>query len=83
MKLWLSSGLEETLLNHFNRRQGLDRDNSADQLLESIKYIDEVDTFTLHTCITSATSPTCYMSGLNTEIVPGMLIVAIAFRKII
>ncbi|KFK35606.1 hypothetical protein AALP_AA4G013000 [Arabis alpina] len=72
VKLWLSSGLEEALLNNFNRHQRHDRDYSADQLLESIKKIDEVDAFTLHTCITSATSPTCYISGLNTEIVPGI-----------
>ncbi|KAG7657527.1 unnamed protein product [Arabidopsis thaliana] len=64
LKLWLSSGLVEALLNS--------HDDSADQLLESIKYINEVDAFTLYTCITSATSPTCYISGLNTDIVPGI-----------
>ncbi|KAL1188131.1 hypothetical protein V5N11_003164 [Cardamine amara subsp. amara] len=67
VKLWLSSGLEEALLC-----QELDGDYSPDQLLESIKYLDEVDAFTLHTSITSATSPTCYISGLNTEIVQGI-----------
>lgn len=79
VKLWLSSGLVEALLNKFNY-QGIDRDDSADQLLESIKYIDEVDAFTLHT---SATSSTCYISGLNTDIVPGTLVLAIASEKII
>ncbi|KAG7588575.1 hypothetical protein ISN44_As07g009030 [Arabidopsis suecica] len=71
VKLWLSSGLVEALLNSFNRQE-LDHDDSADQLLESIKYRNEVDASTLHTCITSATSPTCYISGLNTDIVPGI-----------
>lgn len=83
VKLWLSSGLVEALLNGFNRQE-IDHDDSADQLLESIKYIkNEVDSSTLHTCITSATSPTCYISGLNTDIVTGTLILAIAFRNII
>ncbi|CAN8241412.1 unnamed protein product [Cochlearia groenlandica] len=67
VELWLSSGLEET------HRQGLDSDYSADQLLESIKCIDEIDGLMLHNYITtSATSTSCYISGLNTEIVSGI-----------
>ncbi|CAH8360801.1 unnamed protein product [Eruca vesicaria subsp. sativa] len=73
--LWLSSGLEEALRNNINRYQGLDRDYSADQLLESIRCINEVDAFTLHACITSDTSPSCSISGLNTEIVQGLKMV--------
>lgn len=74
VELWLSSGLEEALRNNnITRLQGLDSDYSADQLLESIRCIDEVDAFTLHACITSDTSPTCCISALNTEIVPGTL----------
>ncbi|KAF8053065.1 hypothetical protein N665_1468s0004 [Sinapis alba] len=66
---WLSSGLEEALQNNNIN----DSDYSAShKLLESIKCIDEVEAFTLHACITSATSPTCCISGLNTEIVPGI-----------
>ncbi|KAG2302454.1 hypothetical protein Bca52824_031105 [Brassica carinata] len=65
---WLSSGLEEALQNNIN---GSDS-SAGHQLLESIRCIDEVDAFTLHACITTATSPTCCISGLNTEIVPGI-----------
>jgi hypothetical protein len=72
VKLWLSSGLEEALRNNINRFQELDGDYSADQLLESIKYIDDVDDFT---CITSASSPTCYISGLSSEMVQGIKMV--------
>ncbi|CAH2047097.1 unnamed protein product [Thlaspi arvense] len=68
-ELWLSSGLDEALRNNINC------DHSADQFLESIECIDEIDAFKLHTCITSTTSPTCYISGLNTEIVPGIKMV--------
>ena len=83
VELWLSSGLEEALRNNIIRLQGVESNYSADQLLESIRCIDEVDAFTLHACITSDTSPTCCISALNTEIVPGTFILAIAFRKII
>ncbi|KAJ4902509.1 hypothetical protein Rs2_16460 [Raphanus sativus] len=65
---WLGSGLEEALQDSTN-----DNDYSAGhQLLESRKCIDEVDAFIFHVCITSATAPTCCISGLNTEIVPGI-----------
>lgn len=77
VELWLSSGLEEALRNNIIRLQGVESNYSADQLLESIRCIDEVDAFTLHA------SPTCCISALNTEIVPGTFILAIAFRKII
>ncbi|CAN6866229.1 unnamed protein product [Brassica oleracea] len=75
VELWLSSGLEEALRNNIIRLQGVESNHSADQLLESIRCIDEVDAFTLHACITSDTSPTCCISVLNTEIVPGIKMV--------
>ncbi|KAH0909924.1 hypothetical protein HID58_033245 [Brassica napus] len=75
VELWLSSGLEEALRNNIIRLQGVESNYSADQLLESIRCIDEVDAFTLHACITSDTSPTCCISALNTEIVPGIKMV--------
>ncbi|CAN8319089.1 unnamed protein product, partial [Cochlearia groenlandica] len=63
VELWLSSGLEEALRDNFNG------DDSADQLLESVKGIDETDGLTLHNyIITSGTSPSCYISGVNTAI---------------
>ncbi|XP_021653009.2 uncharacterized protein LOC110644506 isoform X2 [Hevea brasiliensis] len=69
--LWSSSGLEEALHGILNSPD-FEYHESLKTLLESIKYIHDLDSYTLYNHVVSGQGRICQLSGLTTGIVPGM-----------
>ncbi|KAJ6384470.1 hypothetical protein OIU78_027721 [Salix suchowensis] len=69
--IWSSSGLEEALQS-ISDPAGLDYNGGLTTLIESIKYIHNLDTCTLYNHVFGGQGPICQLSVLTTGTVPGM-----------
>ncbi|KAG8648260.1 hypothetical protein MANES_09G166100v8 [Manihot esculenta] len=69
--LWSSSGLEEAL-HSILISPDFEYDESLKALLESIKYIHDLDAFELYNHAFSGQGPICKLSALTIRTVPGM-----------
>ncbi|KAJ9131462.1 hypothetical protein P3X46_035118 [Hevea brasiliensis] len=68
---WSSSGLEEALHSILNSPD-FEYDESLKTLLESIKYIHDLDAHRLYNHVFSGQGPTCHLSALTAGTLPGM-----------
>ncbi|KAJ6762763.1 hypothetical protein OIU79_023494 [Salix purpurea] len=69
--IWSSSGLEEALQS-ISDPAGLDYNGGLTTLIESIKYIHNLDTLTLYNHVFGGQGPICQLSVLTAGTVPGM-----------
>ncbi|KAB5529324.1 hypothetical protein DKX38_019405 [Salix brachista] len=69
--IWSSSGLEEALQS-ISDPAGLDYNGGLTTLIESIKYIHNLDTCTLYNHVFGGQGPICQLSVLTAGTVPGM-----------
>uniref|UniRef100_A0A2P2JNB7 Uncharacterized protein LOC105134166 n=1 Tax=Rhizophora mucronata TaxID=61149 RepID=A0A2P2JNB7_RHIMU len=69
--LWSSSGLGEAL-ERISGEEDFGFDERIKALLESIKFIQDIDELTLHSHISSGQNPICRLSALTAGLVPGM-----------
>ncbi|KAF2307224.1 hypothetical protein GH714_025556 [Hevea brasiliensis] len=67
---WSSSGLEEALHSILNSPD-FEYDESLKTLLESIKYIHDLDAHRLYNHVFSGQGPTCHLSALTAGTLPG------------
>ncbi|TKY52210.1 hypothetical protein E2542_SST23730 [Spatholobus suberectus] len=72
--IWLASGLEEALLSISNRNNFEPEDISR-ELVESIKYIHELDEHALPSYVISGEQITCQLSALPSGSIPGLNLV--------
>lgn len=68
--LWSSSGLEEAI-GSISDLTGFECNVTPKELLESIKYIHDLDAHALHNHVFSGQEPTCRLSLLAAGTVPG------------
>ncbi|XP_065852132.1 uncharacterized protein [Euphorbia lathyris] len=73
--LWSSSGLEEALQSILSSGD-FEYDGSVKTLLESIKYINDLDVQLLYHHVFSGQNPPCQLSALTAGLIPGMQTVA-------
>jgi len=71
LTIWSSSGLEEALQS-ISDPAGLYYNGGLTTLIESIKYIHDLDTRTLYNHVFCGQGPICQLSVLTAGIVPGM-----------
>uniref|UniRef100_A0A2N9EVN7 Synergin gamma C-terminal domain-containing protein n=1 Tax=Fagus sylvatica TaxID=28930 RepID=A0A2N9EVN7_FAGSY len=71
---WASSGLEDALKS-ISDRIDFEYDGTIKELLESIKYIHDIDALALQNHFFSGQQPICRLSALSTGIVPGLRLV--------
>ena len=71
--IWASSGLEDALKS-ISDRIDFEYDGTIKELLESIKYIHDIDALALQNHVFSGQQPICHLSALSASIVPGILI---------
>ncbi|OAY44089.1 uncharacterized protein LOC110620221 isoform X2 [Manihot esculenta] len=69
--IWSSSGLEMALLGILNSPD-FEYGESLKTILESIKYIHDLDSHTLYNHVVSGQGPICQLSALTAGMVPGM-----------
>ena len=69
--IWSSSGLEEALQS-ISDLAGLDYNGGLTTLIESIKYIHNLDTRTQNNHVFGGQGPICQLSVLTAGTVPGM-----------
>ncbi|KAJ6694297.1 hypothetical protein OIU85_005024 [Salix viminalis] len=69
--IWSSSGLEEALQS-ISDPAGLDYNGGLTTLIESIKYIHNLDACTLYNHVFGGQGPICQLSVLTAGTVPGM-----------
>ncbi|KAK4273478.1 hypothetical protein QN277_021868 [Acacia crassicarpa] len=72
--IWSNSGLEEALLCVSNQNNG-ERAGVSRELLESIKYIHELDEQEVQSCIFTGDETTCQLSALPVGFIPGLKMV--------
>uniref|UniRef100_A0A2P2JND0 Uncharacterized protein MANES_09G166100 n=1 Tax=Rhizophora mucronata TaxID=61149 RepID=A0A2P2JND0_RHIMU len=72
--LWSSSGLGEAL-ERISGEEDFGFDERIKALLESIKFIQDIDELTLHSHISSGQNPICRLSALTAGLVPGLKMV--------
>jgi hypothetical protein len=68
---WASSGLEDALKS-ISDRIDFEYDGTIKELLESIKYIHDIDALALQNHFFSGQQPICRLSALSAGIVPGI-----------
>lgn len=71
--LWSSSGLEEAFQS-ISDPTGFHYSRTPKELLESVKFIHNLDAFSLHNHVFSGKEPTCRLSLLTAGTVPGITI---------
>lgn len=76
--LWLASGLEEALFRKSNQNN-FDSDDISRELVESIKYIHELDEHSLQSYVVSGEETTCQLSALPAGCIPGTCTIILAF----
>ncbi|KAL5783658.1 hypothetical protein ACOSP7_008687 [Xanthoceras sorbifolium] len=69
--LWSSSGLEEAFEN-ISDMAGSEYSGTPKDLIESVKYIHDLDLLALHNHVFSGEEPTCRLSALTAGTVPGL-----------
>ncbi|RDX82586.1 hypothetical protein CR513_36601, partial [Mucuna pruriens] len=69
--IWLASGLEEALLSISNQNN-FGPDGISRELVESIKYIHELDEHALRSYVISGEQTTCQLSALPAGFIPGI-----------
>ncbi|WJX19506.1 hypothetical protein P8452_09193 [Trifolium repens] len=69
--LWLASGLEEAL-SSISNHNNLDADGISRELVQSIKYIHELDEHALQSYVISGEETMCQLSALPAECLPGL-----------
>ncbi|KAH9755005.1 hypothetical protein KPL71_015629 [Citrus sinensis] len=72
--LWSSSGLEEAFLS-ISDPIGFEYNATPKELLESVKYIHDIDVLALHNQVFSGQEPTCRLTLLPAGTVQGMKMV--------
>lgn len=72
--LWSSSGLEEAFLS-ISDPIGFENNVTPKELLESVKYIQDIDVLALHNQVFSGQEPTCRLTLLPVGTVQGMKMV--------
>ncbi|KAG4983437.1 hypothetical protein JHK87_028186 [Glycine soja] len=72
--IWLASGLEEALLSIANQNN-FELDGISRELVESIKYIHELDEHALQSFVISGEQTTCQLSALPAGFIPGLNLV--------
>nr|KYP74344.1 hypothetical protein KK1_007019 [Cajanus cajan] len=73
--IWLDSGLEEALLSISNQNN-IEPDDISRELVESIKYIHELDEHALQSYVISGEQTTCQLSALSAGFIPGFNLVS-------
>lgn len=71
--IWSSSGIEDALKS-ISDPIDFEYDGTIKALLESIKYIHDIDALVLQNHVFSGQKPICHLSALSAGIVPGILI---------
>lgn len=69
--LWLASGLEEAL-SSISNNNNFDANGISRDLVESIKYIHELDEHVLQTYVFSGEETMCQLSALPAGCIPGI-----------
>ncbi|XP_058760589.1 uncharacterized protein LOC131633927 [Vicia villosa] len=69
--LWLASGLEEAL-SSISNCNNFDADGISSDLVESIKYIHELDEHVLQSYVFSEEETMCQLSALPADCIPGL-----------
>ena len=69
--LWLTSGLEEAL-SSISNHNNIDADGISRELVESIKYIRELDEHALQSYVISGEETMCQLSALPAGCIPGL-----------
>ncbi|XP_019452245.1 PREDICTED: uncharacterized protein LOC109354301 isoform X1 [Lupinus angustifolius] len=72
--IWSESGLEEALFSISNQ-SNVEPDGISRELVESIKYIHELDEHLLQSYVISGEETTCQLSALPSGFVPGLKMV--------
>ncbi|XP_027365053.1 dentin sialophosphoprotein isoform X2 [Abrus precatorius] len=72
--IWLASGLEEALFSISNQNN-FEPDDISRELVESIKYIHELDEHALQSYVISGEQTTCQLSALPAGFIPGLNLV--------
>lgn len=80
--IWSDSGLEEALLCISNQTD-VEQEAISRELLESIKYIHELDEQELQSCIFTGEDTTCQLSALPAGFIPGMCTIVVAVFKML
>jgi hypothetical protein len=75
--LWLASGLEEAL-SSISNHNNLDADGISRELVQSIKYIHELDEHALQSYVISGEETMCQLSALPAECLPGIYTISLA-----
>lgn len=78
--IWLASGLEEALLSIANQNN-FELDGISRELVESIKYIHELDEHALQSFVISGEQTTCQLSALPAGFIPGMCTIILTVFK--
>lgn len=69
--LWQSSGLEEALQSISDTASSMS-DGSPNDIIESVKYIHDLDVLALDNHVSSMEEPTCQISALAAGTIPGV-----------
>lgn len=77
---WSDSGLEEALI-HISNETNLEQDGISRELIESIKYIHELDEHALQSFVITGEEATCQLSALPAGFIPGMCTIILAVFK--
>ncbi|XP_047158139.1 uncharacterized protein LOC124828806 [Vigna umbellata] len=72
--IWLASGLQEALLS-ISSQNNFEPDEISRELVESIKYIHELDEHALRSYVISGEQTTCQLSALPGGCIPGLNLV--------
>lgn len=78
--IWLASGLEEAILSISNWNN-FEPDGISRELVESIKYIHELDEHALQSFVISGEQTTCQLSALPAGFIPGMCTIILTVFK--
>lgn len=70
-KIWSDSGLEEALIRVSNETN-LEQNGTSRELVESIKYIHELNEHALQSHVITGEETTCQLSALPAGFIPGM-----------
>jgi len=74
----LASGLQEALLNISNQNN-FEPDEISRELVESIKYIHELDEHALRSYVITGEQTTCQLSALPADCIPGIRTIILTF----
>lgn len=76
--IWLESGLQEALFS-ISSQNNFEPDEISRELVESIKYIHELDEHALRSYVISGEQTTCQLSALPAGCIPGTCAIILTF----